>query len=292
MRLARSIALWPALWLVLFVALPLGIVLKISLAESQLAMPPYSPLLKWEEGWPRLDIRFDNYSLVFEDSLYLRSLFTSLRVAALGTALTLLLGLPMAYGLARADARWRPLLLTLVILPFWTSFLIRIYAWIGILKDEGLLNHALMAIGLIDAPLVILNTEWAVQIGIVYAYLPFMVLPIYATLVKLDPVLLEAAADLGCPPAHAFWHITVPLALPGIIAGCLLVFVPALGEVVIPDLLGGINIPMLGRTLWTEFFNNRDWPLASAIAMVLLLLIAGPIVLLERVQARRRELRV
>jgi len=292
MRLTRGIAIWPALWLALFVALPLGIVLKISLAEPQLAMPPYSPLLKWEDGWPQLDVRRDNYALVLEDSLYLRSLATSLRVAALGTLLTLLLGLPMAYGLARADARWRPLLLTLVILPFWTSFLIRIYAWIGILKDEGLLNHALMAIGLIDAPLVILNTEWAVQIGIVYAYLPFMVLPIYATLVKLDPALLEAAADLGCPPGRAFWRITVPLALPGIAAGSLLVFVPAVGEVVIPDLLGGINIPMLGRTLWTEFFNNRDWPLASAIAMIMLLLIAGPIVLLERVQARRRELRV
>jgi putrescine transport system permease protein len=292
MRLTRGIAIWPALWLALFVALPLGIVLKISLAESQLAMPPYSPLLKWEGGWPQLDVRRDNYALVFEDSLYLRSLATSLRVAALGTVLTLLLGLPMAYGLARAGARWRPLLLTLVILPFWTSFLIRIYAWIGILKDEGLLNHALMAVGLIEQPLVIINTEWAVQIGIVYAYLPFMVLPIYTTLVKLDPALLEAAADLGCPPGRAFWRITVPLALPGIVAGSLLVFVPAVGEVVIPDLLGGINIPMLGRTLWTEFFNNRDWPLASAIAMVMLLLIAGPIVLLERVQARRRELRV
>jgi len=289
---SRGIAVWPALWLALFVALPLGIVLKISLAESQLAMPPYSPLLKWEDGWPRLDIRFDNYALVLEDSLYLRSLATSLRVAALGTLLTLLLGLPMAHGLARAGTRWRPLLLTLVILPFWTSFLIRIYAWIGILKDEGLLNHALMAVGLIDAPLVILNTEWAVQIGIVYAYLPFMVLPIYATLVKLDPALLEAAADLGCPPALAFWRITVPLALPGIVAGSMLVFVPAVGEVVIPDLLGGINIPMLGRTLWTEFFSNRDWPLAGAIAMVMLLLIAGPIVVLERVQARRRELRI
>jgi putrescine transport system permease protein len=292
MRLSRGIAFWPALWLVLLVALPLGIVLKISLAESQLAMPPYSPLLIWEDGWPRLNVRSDNYALVFGDSLYLRSLATSLRVAALGTLLTFLLGLPMAYGLARAEARWRPLLLTLIILPFWSSFLIRVYAWIGILKDEGLLNHALIATGLIDTPLVILNTEWAVQIGIVYAYLPFMVLPIYATLVKLDPALLEAAADLGCPPARAFWRITMPLALPGIVAGCLLVFVPAVGEVVIPDLLGGINIPMLGRTLWTEFFSNRDWPLASAIAVVMLLLIAGPIVLLERVQARRRELRV
>jgi putrescine transport system permease protein len=274
---------------VLFVAVPFFIVLKISLAESRLAMPPYSPLLLWTDSMPRPDIRWDNYALLFADDLYIRSLVTSLRVAALGTLLTLALGLPMAHGVARASVRWRPLLLTLVILPFWTSFLIRIYAWIGILKDEGLLNQLLLALGLIDAPLVILNTEWGVQIGLVYAYLPFMVLPIYASLAKADPDLLEAAADLGCPPWRVFWRITVPLARPGIVAGCLLVFVPAVGEVVIPDLLGGVNTLMLGKTLWTEFFNNRDWPLASAIAMVMLVLLAGPIVLLERTQARRRE---
>jgi putrescine transport system permease protein len=289
MRHSRWTAFWPALWLALFVAAPFVIVLKISLVESQLAMPPYTPLLRWTEGLPQLDWRTDNYALLFSDDLYVRSLLTSLRVAALGTLLTLALGLPMAYGVARADAHWRALLLTLVILPFWTSFLIRIYAWIGILKDEGLLNHLLLALGLIDTPLIILNTEWGVQIGLVYAYLPFMVLPIYASLAKADPALLEAAADLGCPPWRAFWRITVPLAQPGIVAGCLLVFVPAVGEVVIPDLLGGVNTLMLGKTLWTEFFNNRDWPLASAIAMVMLVLLAGPIVLLERTQARRRE---
>jgi putrescine transport system permease protein len=289
MRHSRSIALWPAVWLSVFVAVPLVIVLKISLSEARLAMPPYTPILTWVDGVPRLDAHWGNYILLLSDSLYVRSLTTSLRIAALGTLLTLVLGLPMAYGVARADARWQPLLLTLVILPFWSSFLIRVYAWIGILKDEGLLNHALLSLGLIETPLVILNTEWAVQIGLVYAYLPFMVLPIFAALVKADPTLLEAAADLGCPPIRAFWRITMPLARPGIIAGCLLVFVPAVGEVVIPDLLGGINTLMLGKTLWTEFFSNRDWPLASAIAVVMLALLAGPIVLLERQQARRRE---
>ena len=285
----RRFALLPALWLALFVALPLGVVLKISLAESLLALPPYSALLRWHDGWPRVDARLDNYLLALSDPIYLRSLLNSLRIAALATFLALLLGLPMAHGLARSGLRWRPLLLTLVILPFWTSFLIRVYAWIGILKDEGLLNHALLALGLIDAPLVILNTEWALQIGLVYAYLPFMVLPIYASLAKADPALLEAAADLGCPPWRAFWQVTVPLARPGIVAGCLLMFVPAVGEVVIPDLLGGANTLMLGRSLWTEFFANRDWPLASALAAIMLLLLAGPIVALERNQARRRN---
>jgi len=285
----RRFALLPGLWLALFVALPLGIVLKISFAESLLAMPPFSALIAWTADGPQLRVNLENYALAVGDPIYLRSLLTSLRIAALATVLALLLGLPMAHGLARADMRWRPILLTLVILPLWTSFLIRIYAWIGILKEEGLLNHLLLALGAIDAPVAILNTEWAVQIGMVYAYLPFMVLPIYASLVKADPALLEAAADLGCPPMRAFWLVTVPLARPGIVAGCLLVFVPAVGEVVVPDMLGGANTLMLGRTLWTEFFANRDWPLASAIAVAMLVLLAGPIVALERNQSRRRE---
>ena len=279
----RWVVLPPAIWLALFVLVPIGIVLKISLAQSALARPPYTPLLIWPEGgWPRLQASFENYVLLFQDSLYVRSLLTSLRIAALGTLLTLALALPMAHGLARAPAHWRPLLLTLTILPFWTSFLIRVYAWIGILKDEGLLNHLLLALGLIDQPLVILNTGTAVQIGIVYAYLPFMVLPIYASLAANDPTLLEAAADLGCRPLKAFWTVSVPLARRGILAGVILVFVPALGEFVIPELLGGADTVMLGRTLWSEFFNNRDWPLASAIAVLLLVLVAGPIVALER----------
>ena len=281
--------LLPGLWLIVFVALPLAIVLKISLAEPRLAMPPYSPMLTWLDGWPRPDLRIDNYLLALSDPIYLRSLFTSLRVAAVCTLLSLMLGLPMAHGVARSSGRWRLILLTLVILPFWTSFLIRVYAWIGILKDEGLLNQLLLAIGAVDRPLVILNTEWAVQIGLVYAYLPFMVLPIYASLAKADPSLLEAAADLGCTPTRAFWLVSIPLARPGITAGCLLVFVPAVGEVVVPDLLGGANTLMLGRTLWTEFFTNRDWPLAGALAIVMLVLLVAPIVALERNQTRRRE---
>lgn len=265
-------------WLVALFAAPFAIVFGYSF----LSRGPY--------GGVEQPLTAENYTRLF-DPLYLTILLRSFLTAALATALCLVIAFPAALFIARSTRR-RNLYLQLVMLPFWTSFLVRTYAWMFLLRETGLINTALQAVGLIREPLPLLYNNGAVLLGLVYGYVPFMVLPIYATLVKLDPALLEAAADLGCPPGRAFWRITVPLALPGIAAGSLLVFVPAVGEVVIPDLLGGINIPMLGRTLWTEFFNNRDWPLASAIAMIMLLLIAGPIVLLERVQARRRELRV
>ncbi|MCW5751700.1 MAG: ABC transporter permease subunit [Alphaproteobacteria bacterium] len=281
----------PYLWLALFFLAPFLIVLKLSFAEVVLARPPFTPLIELldEAGNLYLQVRLNigNYLLLFSDDLYLRSYLNSLRIALVSTAITLAIGYPMAYAMARAPERARALLLMLVILPFWTSFLIRVYAWIGILKNEGLLNAALTGIGLIDEPLVILNTDWGVYIGIVYSYLPFMVLPLYASLEKMDLTLLEAAADLGSPPWKSFWSVTVPLSLPGILAGCLLVFIPAMGEFVIPDLLGGSETVMIGKTLWAEFFNNRDWPLASAIAVILLLLLVVPIVLFQRQQAAR-----
>lgn len=285
-----ALVLIPYLWLLLFFLAPFLIVLKLSFSETVLAQPPYLPLaeLVEEAGYLYLQIKLNlsNYLLLAQDTLYLRAYLNSVRIAAIATLVALLLGFPMAYGMARAPDRWRPLLVMLVILPFWTSFLIRVYAWIGILKNEGLLNAFLLGLGVIDRPLVILNTSTAVYIGIVYSYLPFMVLPLYANLEKHDPSLIEAAIDLGCPPIKAFWTITVPLALPGIVAGCLLVFIPAVGEFVIPDLLGGSDTVMIGRTLWSEFFNNRDWPLASAVAVLLLLVLVVPIVLFQRYQAR------
>ncbi len=212
-----------------------------------------------------------------------------MRIAGISTLLLLLVGFPIAYAMSRAAESWRPLLVGLVILPFWTSFLIRIYAWIGILKPDGFLNQALLAVGAISEPVTILNTETAVYLGIVYAYLPFMVLPLYATLEKMDYTLIEAAEDLGSPPWRAFWTITVPLAFPGIVAGSLLCFIPAVGEFVIPDLLGGSETLMIGRQLWSEFFSNRDWPLASAVAVVLLIFLVVPIVIYRDVEARRLE---
>lgn len=287
------VALLPGLWLAAFFLLPFGIVLTISLSEPVLASPPYLPLLRWPEAggwWPvAVDVRLDNYVTLLTDDVYRRAWVGSLRIAAIGTTLCLLIGLPLAYAIARAPERLRPALVVAVILPFWTAFLIRVYAWIAILKDEGLLNGLLLRAGVIDRPLVILDTEVAVWIGIAYAYLPFMVLPIYARLERMDRTLLEAAADLGCPPARAFWRITVPLAMPGILAGCLLVFVPAVGEFVIPDLLGGPGLLMIGKTLWAEFFQNRDWPLASAVAVVLLVLLLPPILWFERLQFGRRS---
>jgi putrescine transport system permease protein len=280
----------PYLWFALFFLAPFLITLKLSFSESILAQPPYAPLLEWlrEDGLSVLNIRLNlsNYALLFTDPLYLRAYANSLRIAAVATLLTLAVGLPMAYGLAKAPDRWRLALVMLVILPFWTSFLIRVYAWIGILKNEGLLNALLLAVGIIDQPLTILNTNAAVYIGIVYSYLPFMVLPIYASFDKMDASLVEAAVDLGCRPIKAFWLITAPIARPGIIAGCLLVFIPAVGEFVIPDLLGGSETLMIGRTLWLEFFNNRDWPLASAVAVLLLIGLVVPIVLFERHRER------
>lgn len=283
----------PYLWLAVFFLVPFLIVLKLSFSEPLLAQPPYAPLLELldETGSRYLMLRLNlsNYLTLIEDDLFFRAYLSSLRIAGLATLLTLAVGLPMAYGMARAPERWRLPLLMLVILPFWTSFLIRVYAWIGILKNEGLLNAALLSLGVISDPLVIMNTDVAVCIGIVYSYLPFMVLPIYASFEKMDASLVEAAIDLGCTPIKAFWVITARLALPGIIAGCLLVFIPAVGEFVIPDLLGGSETLMIGRTLWVEFFNNRDWPLASAVAIVLLVVLVLPIMLFQKQQARGGE---
>jgi putrescine transport system permease protein len=287
----RLLVLIPYAWLLVFFLVPFAIVLKISFSESAIAVPPYLPL--WElvdeagEQMLRISLNLSNYLRLLEDSLYVRAYLNSLRIAATATVLTLLVGFPMAYAMARTSERWRPMLLMLVILPFWTSFLIRVYAWIGILKDEGLLNAFLIWTGLISAPLHIYNTETAVLIGIVYSYLPFMILPLYANLEKHDPALIEAAVDLGCPPWKAFWLVTVPLAFPGIIAGSFLVFIPAVGEFVIPDLLGGSQTLMIGRTLWLDFFQNRDWPTASAVAVLLLLVLVIPIVIFQRVQTGR-----
>jgi putrescine transport system permease protein len=283
----------PYLWLLLFFLVPFAIVLKLAFSESAIAQPPYLPLVEWleEAGYYYLQLKLNltNFMLIVEDSLYLRAYANSVWIAAVSTLLTLLVGYPIAYGMARAPDRWRSVLLMMIILPFWTSFLIRVYAWIGILKNEGLLNGFLLWTGLISTPLVILQTTTAVYIGIVYSYLPFMILPLYANLEKHDRALIEAAVDLGCTPSSAFWKITVPLSLPGIVAGCFLVFIPAVGEFVIPDLLGGSDTLMIGKTLWVEFFNNRDWPLASAVAVILLLVLVIPIALFQRQQAARIE---
>lgn len=281
----------PYFWLLLFFLVPFFIVFKLSLSDSAIAIPPYTPTFNWSDGitgfLSKLD--FENYKFIFSDPLYVNAYWSSLKIAAIATLLTLLVAYPIAYGMARAPKAWQPTLMMLVILPFWTSFLIRIYAWIGILKKEGLLNLFLMNWGIISEPLNILNTTTAVYIGIVYSYLPFMILPLYASLEKISPTLLEAAEDLGSRPWKAFWQVTFPLSLPGVLAGCLLVFIPAVGEFVIPDLLGGSETLMIGRTLWNEFFNNRDWPLSSAVAVVLLLVLIVPIVFFQRQQQNERE---
>ncbi len=284
----------PFLWLGLFFLLPFLIVARMSLSERATARPPYKPAFAWEDGpagwWEKLgQFSFYNFTSLMEEPLYLDSLLTSLRIAATATLVLVLIGYPVAYAMAKAPDRLRPILVTMAILPFWTSFLIRVYAWIGILKPEGLLNAALMGLGLVDEPLQILDTEIAVQIGLVYSYLPFMVLPIYAALEKMDGSLLEAAQDLGCPPWKAFWLVTVPLSLPGVAAGAFLVFIPALGEFVVPDLLGGSETLMIGRMLWSEFFSNRDWPLASAVAIILLVVILGPMLTWRWMQTRDPE---
>lgn len=280
----------PYLWLLLFFLVPFAFVLKISLAEAIIARPPYTALIEWTEG-AYIDIKLNiaNYLFLLQDDLYWKAYLTSVKIALISTAVCLLIGYPMAYGMARATPAWRNVLLMLVILPFWTSFLLRVYAWIGILKNNGLINNLLMALGVIDEPIVMMQTNFAVYIGIVYSYLPFMILPLYANLERLDRTLLEAAADLGCRPAKAFFYITLPLSLPGIIAGSLLVFIPAVGEFVIPALLGGPDTLMIGRVLWDEFFANRDWPVASAVAIAILLLLIVPIMLFQRYQAKEAE---
>jgi putrescine transport system permease protein len=289
-RLFRRVVVGlPFAWLLLLFLVPFLLVLKISLSTLALGLPPYEPVFPLSEiasfGTRVRELTLDNYRFLTEDPLYLDSLVSSLVTASVSTLLALLVAYPFALGLARAPDGVRPVLLVLTILPFWTSFLIRVYAWMGILRNEGFLNQLLLWLGIIDQPLVILNTNAAVYIGIVYSYLPFMVLPIYASLERQDPRLLEAAADLGSPPARAFWQVTLPLSLPGVFAGCLLVFIPAVGEFVIPDLLGGSETLMIGKTLWNEFFINRDWPLASAVAVVLLVLLVGPILLLQRARS-------
>jgi putrescine transport system permease protein len=284
----------PYLWLLALFLAPFLIVLKISFSTVAIAMPPYTPVFDLAGGMAGLldsvkQLTLENYIWLTGDALYVRAYLSSVWIAAVSTALVLLIGYPIAYGMARAPKAWQATLVMFVILPFWTSFLIRVYAWIGILKKEGLLNQLLQLVGVIDQPLTILNTDIAVYIGIVYSYLPFMVLPLYAALERLDDTLLEAAADLGCPPARAFWKITLPLSLPGIVAGCFLVFIPVTGEFVIPDLLGGSDTLMIGKTLWAEFFSNRDWPLASAVAVVLLIILVVPIVLFQNIEQKRAE---
>jgi putrescine transport system permease protein len=277
----------PYFWLLLFFFLPFVIVFQISLAEPQIAQPPYTALIEWvDDAVLQVRLNLGNFALVVEDELYRAAFLNSLWVGLVSTLGCLLIGYPMAYAIATAPERWRVPLLMMIILPFWTSFLIRVYAWIGILKGNGLLNNFLLALGLIDEPLAILHTQTAVYIGVVYSYLPFMVLPLYANLSRLDLTLLEAAADLGCRPWRAFLRVTLPLSLPGILAGSLLVFIPVVGEFVIPDLLGGPDSLMVGRMLWTEFFSNKDWPLASALALVLLALLVVPFVALQRWQSR------
>jgi putrescine transport system permease protein len=279
----------PYFWLLVLFLIPFVIVLKISLSDIALAIPPYTPTLKDGLGAFFAALDFDNFVFLTTDDLYWKAYLSSLRIAVISTFLTLLVGYPIAYAMARAPEEWRPTLMMLVILPFWTSFLIRVYAWMGILSQEGYLNQVLLWTGLISEPLTILNTNTAVFIGIVYTYLPFMILPIYAALDRLDGSLIEAAEDLGCSRLKAFWLVTIPLSKNGIIAGSFLVFIPALGEFVIPSLLGGSGTLMIGKVLWEEFFNNRDWPVASAVAVILLLILIIPIVLFQRNQQKQSE---
>jgi putrescine transport system permease protein len=291
---ARGIVVLPYLWLVIFFLAPFVIVLKISLSQTALAQPPYVPLFDAAAGWAGLmdfvwQLSADSFRLLSSDSIYLMSYLKSLQVAAISTIILLAVGYPIAYGMARSPRAWQPPLVMAIVLPFWTSFLIRIYAWINILQRDGILNDVLMRLHAIDVPASWLSSDTAVYIGMVYSYLPFMVLPIYAALEKMDETLLEAAADLGCPRWKAFWLVTLPLSLSGIAAGALLCFIPIVGEFVIPDLLGGSESSMIGQTLWTEFFSNRDWPVASAIAIALLGLLLVPILFYERLQRRALE---
>lgn len=275
----------PYAWLLLFFLAPFAIVLKISLADPVMAQPPFTPLFDWSaESGRRLLATLDNYRFLFEDKLYWLSYLKSIKIAAISTLLCLLLGFPMAYAIARTPQPWRNFLLLLVVLPFWTSFLLRVYAWMVMLGKQGLVNQVLIAIGLIEEPVQMLYTDGAIYVGIVYTYVPFMILPLYATLERLNLDLHEAAADLGARPYRVFRDITLPLAMPGIIAGCLLVFIPALGEFVIPALLGAMDSLMIGRTLYEEFFINQDWPLASAVAVIMLFILVIPIMLFQRLQ--------
>lgn len=285
----------PYLWMLVLFFIPFIIVFKISLSSPEIAQPPYSPTFDpFVDGWSETLARFAeftsaNYLRLFDDSIYVSSYLSSIWIAGSSTVMMLFIAYPLAYGMARAPKSWRPTLVMMVILPFWTSFLIRVYAWIAILSEEGLLNSTLLSLGIIDEPLVILSTNAAVYIGILYSYLPFMVLPLYSALEKMDESLIEAAKDLGCTNIQAFWKVTFPLSLPGVIAGCFLVFIPAVGEFVIPDLLGGSDTVMIGKTMWEEFFNNRDWPAASAVAIALLIVLMIPIMIFQNNQAKQQE---
>lgn len=280
-----GVLLIPFAWMFVFFLLPFLILLKISFSQFRTGIPPYTEVVEWLGGLEFV-IRgnLENFYFLLSDSLYLSAYANSIRIAAISTLICLLIGYPMALGISRTSDRLRNILLILVILPFWTSFLIRVYAWIGLLKNEGLINEILQLTGLVDQPLELLHTTFAVYLGITYSYLPFMVLPLYTCLERMDSSLLEAAADLGAKPLRAFLTITLPQSLPGIIAGCMLVFIPAIGEFVIPDLLGGTDTLMIGKVLWNEFFLNRDWPLASAVAVIMLIILVVPLVWWQRHQ--------
>src|SRR5450755_678631 len=293
-RPARIAAIAPYLWMALFFLVPFGFVLKISLSQTAIAQPPYLPVFDLTQGLAAIKaaaagLSLDNFRLLISDNLYVLSYLRSLVVALVSTAILLLIGYPIAYGMARLPQRWQSVAMMLVIVPFWTSFLIRIYAWINILQHDGLLNKTLLALPIVSVPVVWLSTDSAMYLGIVYSYLPFMILPLYATLAKMEPSLEEAAADLGAAPSQAFWQVTFPLSLPGVAAGVLLCFIPIVGEFVIPDLLAGSNSMMIGQTLWLEFFTNKDWPVASAVAVVLLLLLMAPLWFYDRLQRRQLE---
>ena len=293
-RPARLAAIAPYVWMVLFFLVPFGFVLKISLSQTVIAQPPYVPLFDITAGWTAIKAAFaelslDNFRLLISDNLYISSYLRSIVVAVTSTVILLSIGYPIAYGMARLPRRWQPIAMMLVIVPFWTSFLIRIYAWINILQHDGLLNKILLALHIVSTPVVWLSTDGAMYLGIVYSYLPFMILPLYATLAKMEPALEEAASDLGAPPWQVFWLVTFPLSLPGVGAGVLLCFIPIVGEFVIPDLLAGSNSLMIGQTLWLEFFTNKDWPVASAAAIVLLVVLLVPLLLYERLQKRQLE---
>lgn len=293
-RPARLAALAPYLWMVLFFLVPFGFVLKIALSQTAIAQPPYVPVFDPAAGWEAFKgalaaLSLDNFRLLASDDLYILSYLRSLAVALSSTAMLLAIGYPVAYGMARLPRRWQPVAMMLVIIPFWTSFLIRIYSWINVLQNNGLLNRALLALGIVDRPVAWLATDTAMYLGMVYSYFPFMILPLYAALASADRTLLEAAADLGCSRLKAFWLVTVPLSLPGIGAGALLCFIPIVGEFVIPDLLAGSDRLMIGQTLWLEFFTNKDWPVASATAVVLLVLLLVPLLVYEKLQRRHLE---
>jgi len=286
----RATLTLPYFWLLLFFLAPFAIILKISVADPIVGLPPFTPLIDWAaQGWDRIHVTVDNFLFLFQDRYYAVIYLNSIKLAAISTLLCLLLGYPMAYFIARQPPRWRNLLLLGIILPFWISFLLRVYAWIGLLNTHGVINTTLLWLGLIDQPLQLIYNDFAVYLGIVYSHLPFMILPLYANLEKLDLDLQDAAADLGARRWQVFFDVTLPLSMPGVIAGCLLVFIPAIGEFIIPALLGGSDTLMIGRALWDEFFINRDWPVASAVSVVLLLILVVPMMWFQKVQSGREE---